>query len=293
MPVSDATIVAEVVSYQIVANRPVRLLVALWNADGRWVSFGNIDLAFSFLGDRTSTAPPDVVLAATSATFLAIPGTPDDSEGRPTLTLPANGRGVYEVEALLFPRAGYWQVNATGTLDDDTPIAAQAVLTVLVAPTVVAVGDPAPMTDSPVMGDPSLSLEAIDSRAVGGQPVPDPELHVVSIADAMRAGHPLVVVFSTPVYCTSRFCGPVTDLIAELASKYADRADFVHVEIYRSFETGDLNQSVSEWLMTPDGELREPWTFLVGADGRIAGSWDTIVTRGELEPLLDALPRKG
>ena len=47
-----------------------------------------------------------------------------------------------------------------------------------------------------------------------------------------------------------------------------------------------------DWLQTPSGDFREPWTFLVGADGRIAASWDTVVTRGEIEPLLQALPPK-
>ena len=143
-----------------------------------------------------------------------------------------------------------------------------------------------------MVGDPGVSPKAIDSRAAGGEPIPDPELHATSIADAIEAGHPVLVVFSTPVYCVSRFCGPVTDLVAELAAEYGDRADFIHVEIYRDFEAGQVNQAALDWLLPGDGDLREPWTFLLGADGRIAASWDTVVTRSEIEPLLEALPVK-
>lgn len=100
------------------------------------------------------------------------------------------------------------------------------------------------------------------------------------------------MVFATPVYCVSRFCGPVTDLVAELAAQYGDRADFIHVEIYRDFEAALVNQAALDWLQTDDGDLREPWTFLIDAHGRIAGSWDTVVARSELEPLLAALPPK-
>jgi len=32
--------------------------------------------------------------------------------------------------------------------------------------------------------------------------------------------------------------------------------------------------------------------FLIGADGRIDASWDTMVTRDEIEPLLRALPKR-
>jgi peroxiredoxin len=90
----------------------------------------------------------------------------------------------------------------------------------------------------------------------------------------------------------SRFCGPVTDLVADLAAQYGDRADFIHIEIYADFQAGKVNQAALDWLQTGTGDLREPWTFLIGADGRIVGSWDTVVTRGEIEPLLRALPIK-
>ena len=93
--------------------------------------------------------------------------------------------------------------------------------------------------------------QAIDSRARGGEPIPDPELHTTSIADAIAAGHPALVVFSTPVYCVSRFCGPVTDLVAELAAEYGDRADFIHVEIYRDFEAGGSTRPRSTGCRRP------------------------------------------
>jgi hypothetical protein len=294
-------IVAEVASYQLVAEQPGRLLIALLTADNRWVSFGGVGVTFSYIGD--SSASPSSVVADTvpssgvavddsTARFLAIPGSPDGDGRSPTLTLPADGRGVYAVEPITFPRAGYWKVVAHGQLGDGSTFNADAAFTVLDRPAVLTVGDRAPLTDNPVIGDPGISAASIDSRAAGGQPIPDPELHRTSIADAIRAGHPALVVFSTPVYCTSRFCGPVTDLVSDLAAKYADRADFIHVEIYEDFEASKVNQAALDWLAPDNGDLREPWTFLIGADGRIAGSWDTVVTRKEIEPLLAALPVK-
>jgi hypothetical protein len=294
-------IVAEVASYQLIAEKPGRLLVALLTNDNRWLSFGAVDMTFSYLGEATGTPTPGVASAVPSsgvaiegstARFLAIPGSPEGDGRSPTLTLPADGRGVYAVDAITFPRAGYWQVTARGKLGDGSTFNADAAFTVLDRPAVLTVGDRAPLTDNPVIGDPGVAAGAIDSRAAGGQPIPDPELHRTSIADAIRAGHPALVVFSTPVYCTSRFCGPVTDLVSDLAAKYADRADFIHVEIYQDFEAGKVNQAALDWLSPTNGDLREPWTFLIGADGRITGSWDTVVTRKEIEPLLAALPVK-
>jgi hypothetical protein len=304
LPTSSITgnaIVAEVASYQLVANQPGRLLVALLTADNRWVSFGSVAMSFAFLGDTVgSPSPgvvagmtaPDAVMGDSTAQFLAIPGSPEGIGRQPTLSLPADGRGVYAVESITFPRAGYWQVVAHGKLGDASPFSADAAFTVLAEPSVLIVGALAPHTDNPVMGDPGVAPVSIDSRAAGGAAIPDAALHTTSIADALDAGHPALVVFSTPVYCVSRFCGPVTDLVAELAAKYGDRADFIHVEIYQDFEAGKVNQAAIDWLRPANGDIREPWTFLIGADGRIAASWDTVVTRGEIEPLLEALPVK-
>jgi hypothetical protein len=63
----------------------------------------------------------------------------------------------------------------------------------------------------------------IDSRARTQAEIPDPELHQTTIAQAIADRRPLVVVFSTPVYCVSQFCGPIADLIAELAPRYPRR----------------------------------------------------------------------
>ena len=301
---SGQDIVAEVVSYQLVANQPGRLLVALLTADNRWLSFGSLGVSFEYLGDAVGTPSspsttastaspfPGVVAADATAQFLPIPGSPQGEGRTPTLTFAADGRGVYAVEPIVLPRAGYWQVIARGKLGDGSQFTADAAFTVLKTPSVITVGALALHTHNPVIGETGVAPQAIDSRAAGGEPIPDPELHATSIAAAIEAGHPALVVFSTPVYCVSQFCGPITDLVAELAAEYHDRADFIHVEIYQDFQAGRVNQAARDWLQTADGDLREPWTFLIGADGRIAASWDTVVTRSEIEPLLNALPVK-
>lgn len=285
-------IVAEVASYEMVVGQPGRLLVALLTADNRWLSFGTVPVRFEFLGDGSGSVSPTAVPPPATAAFLPIPGSPDGVGASPELTLPADGRGVYAVEPVTFERAGYWRVIADGSLTDGRSFEADAAFSVLQRPLIVSVGDAAPRTDNPIVGSPGVPLSAIDSRATDAAGVPDPELHSTTIAAAIAAGHPALVVFSTPVFCVSRFCGPVTDLVADLAAKYGDRADFIHIEIYRDFQAGEVNQAAMDWLMPPTGDLREPWTFLIGADGRIVASWDTVVTRSEIEPLLQALPRK-
>lgn len=287
--VGGSTILAEVATYEFVVNRPERMLLALVSGDNRWLSFGEVQMSFSYAGDGTGSPAAEVSMPDAVGRFLPIPGTPAEGADAPTLTVPADGRGVYTAQ-LTFPRVGFWRVLARGETAEGQAFAAEAALQVVATPSVLSVGDEAPPSDNPLAGDPDVPPSAIDSRASADDPIPDPELHSTSIADAIDAGHPALIVFSTPVYCVSRFCGPVTDLVAELAAEYADRAEFVHVEIYRDFISRVINPTATEWLAAPDGSFREPWIFLVGADGRIAGSWDTMVTRQELEPMLAALP---
>ena len=63
--------------------------------------------------------------------------------------------------------------------------------------------------------------------------------HQWTIADAIAQGRPALVAFATPVYCTSQFCGPVVDAVEKLSRRYADRAVFIHVEIYHDYGQRD------------------------------------------------------
>lgn len=116
-----------------------------------------------------------------------------------------------------------------------------------------------------------------------GKKLPDPELHRSTVASSIQNKHPAVVVFSTPVYCVSRFCGPITDMVQELAHDYSDRADFIHVEIWRDFQDNVINKAAPDWLLRDD-DLREPWVFLIGSSGRIEARWDKVATRAEMVP---------
>jgi hypothetical protein len=289
-PAASGGIVSEVASYQLVVDRPGRLIVALLSADNRWLSFGAVQMSFAFLGDGKASPPPGIDVPSASATFLPVPGTHSGDGREPTLTEPADGRGLYGIEPITFPAAGYWRVTSSGRTQEGTPFSADAAFQVLAKATLRLPGDQALASDNAVIGTPDTPPAAIDSRAATEGRIPDPELHQVSIADALRAHEPALVVFATPVYCVSQFCGPITDLVSTLSRRYANRAAFIHVEIYRDFQANELNATVRDWLQTPGGDLREPWVYLIGADGTILDSWDTMVTRGELESALKELP---
>ena len=141
-------------------------------------------------------------------------------------------------------------------------------------------GDPAPPSETPTLA--SVGGEA--SRITTRTP-PDEILLEHSVAESLRAGIPFVVTFSTPKYCTSRTCGPTVDVVEEVARRFEDRdVRFIHVEVY---EENDPAKGFNRW-MREWGLETEPWTFVVGADGKIVESYEGPVSVGELEEALEA-----
>ena len=138
---------------------------------------------------------------------------------------------------------------------------------------------------------------AIDSMAdINGGEIPDPELHEWTIADALDQGRPALVLFGTPAYCVSRFCGPEVTELQRFAAEFPDRAVYIHVEIWKVYKPPDtqiVNKGAADWLLRelPAGpEMTEPWLYLIGADGIIIDRWGSLFDISEVEAALEALP---
>ena len=108
---------------------------------------------------------------------------------------------------------------------------------------------------------------------------PDRLLLRYSVASSLAAHRPFVLVFATPRFCTSRTCGPVVDVVDAARRRFAGRGvRFIHVEIYEDNNPAKgENRWVREWQLPS-----EPWTFLVGADGRIKAKFEGSVSLSEL-----------
>ena len=113
---------------------------------------------------------------------------------------------------------------------------------------------------------------------------PDRELLKVSVADALRRHEPFVLVFATPKFCSSRTCGPVVDVVDAARKRWAGTAvRFIHVEIYTdNVPSKGPNRWVSEWRLPT-----EPWTFLVGKDGRIKARIEGALSQNELAAAIE------
>jgi hypothetical protein len=126
---------------------------------------------------------------------------------------------------------------------------------------------------------PTIASTHGDFKALTTRTPPDRALLRYSIAGSLAARRPFVVVFATPKFCTSRTCGPVVDVVDAARKRFAGSGiRFIHVEVY---DHNDPQRGPNRWFRQwhlPS----EPWTFLVGSDGRIKAKFEGSYSVPEL-----------
>ena len=140
--------------------------------------------------------------------------------------------------------------------------------------------EPSPGEPAPASETPTLATVAGDASQLTTQRPPDEALLRYSVAESLRAKVPFVVTFSTPKYCTSRTCGPAVDVVEEVARRFeGENVRFIHMEVHEDLDpTKGFNRWMEEWHLDT-----EPWTFLVGSDGKIVERFEGAVSASELE----------
>lgn len=191
------------------------------------------------------------------------------------------GRVGYYAQ-VTFDHAGGWGLVVQAELKDGTKGTSSIGFEVTAKSAILAPGMPAKKSDNLTKND-VTDIKQIDSGT------PPNDMHDVKIKDAIAAGRPLVIVFSTPAFCTSRFCGPVNEEVETLQKKYRDKVDFVHIEIWKNFDKQQLNATAAEWLLRADGRLTEPFVYVVDSKGTIYNRWEGPVAANIMEPSVKAV----
>jgi hypothetical protein len=142
------------------------------------------------------------------------------------------------------------------------------------------------VTTSPPIGSkafpsrtPTLASEHGNLAKLTTRVPPDTALVRYSVADSLAAHKPFVLVFATPRFCESRTCGPVVDVLDAVRRRFVHtNIRFIHVEIYKNNDPSQgPNPWVQEWRLPG-----EPWTFLVGQEGRIKAKFEGSESVAEL-----------
>jgi hypothetical protein len=274
---------ASVGSTDLYAKAPQRFQIGVFSSTEQGVELltsGSIEITLSPLQGGTGTP------LSGQAHYVGAPGTQPNT-GTAHLTDPSTARGVYEYDGT-FDVAGIWQADVTFDVDGQ-PIALSTQFQVAVKPALPAPGQKALATENLTMSS-DANPGSIDSRAQDGTPVPDPELHRDTIAGAIAAHRAALVLFATPVYCQSQFCGPSTDALEQISKSGPKDADYIHVEIYANFAKHQINKAAADWLLRND-DLTEPWLYLIAPNGTIKDRWGPLFDPAEVMAELQRVAR--
>jgi hypothetical protein len=265
---AQTTYSASVASTDLYVHAPQRFQIGVFHSSDQGIALltsGTIDVTLSPYQGGSGTPVHG------QAHYVGAPGTEPDT-GTAHLTDPSTARGVYELDGA-FDAVGVWQADV-GFESDGQHVQLSTQFQVAAKPALPAPGQKALDTENLTMSS-HVDPQAIDSRAQDGTPVPDPELHRDTIAGALAAHRAALVLFATPIYCQSQFCGPSADALEQIAKTGPKDADYIHVEIWADYAKNQINRAAAQWLLR-NNDLTEPWLFLIAPNGTIADRWGPL-----------------
>ena len=195
----------------------------------------------------------------------------------------AAGYNDYEVPYWVaypdLPQAGFWGLSAEITLADGTTTQAQFTIEVREETESPDIGDMAPPSQNR-----TLATEPNIEKLTSGRD-PNPAFYQMTVAEAVVSERPSVIIFSTPAFCQTAICAQVLHSSEEVFESLIDKANFIHLEIYKQFNPElVLADEVTEWKLSS-----EPWTFVLDDKGRVAARFGGPVSPGEITAVLEPL----
>jgi hypothetical protein len=157
------------------------------------------------------------------------------------------------------------------------------------SPGEIAVGASSPI---PNVGQNPPAVKTDTTATVGGNTallttrIPLEQMHSVSFNHVLGK-RPVALLFSTPQFCVSRVCGPVTDVAVQLQHQFDHKIDFIHEEVYTDNQPkkGLRPQLKAFHLRT------EPWMFVINRRGVIVARLEGAFGTTELTQALKAALR--
>lgn len=191
-----------------------------------------------------------------------------------TLDLPRRGDTLgapYWTVDVTIPKRGLYEFTLEGQAGDPTPFIVEDPSKI----TVPVIGTPLPPFDTPTTVD-ARGVDPVCTRLEGACP-----FHDVSLTDALAAGKAVVYLIGTPAHCSTGTCAPGLEFLIEAAANYADRATFVHAEVFADQAGTKVAPAV-----TALGLTYEPVIWIADTTGTVLRRIDVVWDLDELSAVL-------
>ena len=226
-----------------------------------------------FVGSKPIADAQSVALTAFDlSSGTPVPGWAGNAVGYNDYDIP------YWVAYPELPHAGNWGLGVVVTQADNTQATGQFTIGALADPSAPQVGEVPPASHNRTLStEPDLAKLTSDTA-------PEPALYQLTVAQALESGMVTVVTFATPAFCTSRLCAPVVNSVKAAHKEYGAKANFIHIEVYKTFNPLVYADEMDEWKLQG-----EPWTYIIGTDGKVAAIFGGPVSARELDQALKPL----
>lgn len=242
------------------------------------LSIGKQRVAFTLISQLGNVLVPQVTVSSQMSFDNQNLRKPTTAQFQPW---PNNSRGLYVAE-IDFPRHGDWTLKIEVPWPNGTTKSTHAKMKIKEEST-------APMVGSLALKSITKTIRQTHSftELTSGN-LQDPDFYQLTLAEAIGNGRPTIVVFTSPAFCSTPFCGPQLKILQDLKLELKHQVNFIHVEYYESphLILGDLNnaaisKTVLEWNL-PDPQ----WTFLIDHKGTITHRYQGFVNLRELNQAL-------
>jgi hypothetical protein len=182
-----------------------------------------------------------------------------------------------------FNRAGDWGVEVEARLPNGETLQNRIGFRVLADSPSLTPGEKAPALKIPTLSDVNGELGRLTSARQ-----PNPAMYELSLAQAVTNGKPTLLLFATPEFCQTRFCGPAYEIFSDLHNRHGAHMNFIHIEVF----AGLPNPANSGFKLAPAveafGLASDPWLYLIGKNGDVLYRVEGLFTAAEIEQQLQA-----
>src|SRR5262245_23298850 len=222
-----------------------------------FVACGKTRLLFLYLDSQNAVkSAPDRTLKAAFYDLGKDTGKPVATADGTFMWTIENERGMYAVDVDL-PEAGTWGVELTTEAPGSAAETTRMTFDVHDSTPTVRVGEQAPASKTPTLAD-----VGGDAKKISTDATPDPAFYQTSVADALAAHKPFMLIFATPKFCTSQQCGPTLEHFKAIAKDHPD-VTFINVEPYQLKDAdGQLQPVLSDSGTFQPTDVTDAWGLL-------------------------------